>query len=97
MIRYVEQREPAMPRLLRHLTIAAIALVLAGATPTAMAVPISAPNFATPGDQSLIPVDGLLCGSGWHWSFAYFKCERNRHRCPAGEHWISLIRTCVGF
>jgi len=39
--------------------------------------------------------NGLLCGRGWHWSYAYFKCERNRHHCPARKHWISIIKTCV--
>jgi hypothetical protein len=39
--------------------------------------------------------NGLLCGRGWHWSYVYFKCERNRHHCPAGKHWISIIKTCV--
>ena len=38
---------------------------------------------------------GLLCGGGWHYSFYYFKCVRNRHHCPAGKHWISLLKTCV--
>ena len=39
--------------------------------------------------------NGLLCGRGWHWSYVYFKCERNRHHCPAGKHWISIIKTCM--
>ena len=48
-----------------------------------------------PAETSAIPVKGLLCGGGWHYSFAYFKCVRNRHRCAAGTHWISLLKTCV--
>jgi len=56
-------------------------LLMAGLALVAMATPAGA--------------NGLLCGRGWHWSYAYFKCERNRHHCPAGKHWISIIRTCM--
>jgi hypothetical protein len=41
------------------------------------------------------PANGLLCGSGWHYSYYDFKCIRNRHHCPAGKHWISLLKVCV--
>jgi len=60
----------------------------AGALPPVSSLPQSGPSVAE-------PARGLLCGRGWHWSYAYFKCERNRHRCPAGKHWISIIKTCV--
>lgn len=39
--------------------------------------------------------DGLLCGRGWHYSWTYFKCVQNRHRCAAGTHWVSLLKVCV--
>lgn len=48
-------------------------------------------------DSSLSLAKGLLCGGGWHYSFYSFKCIRNRHHCPAGRHWISLLRTCVAY
>ena len=71
----------------------AISLVLCAMTVPASAVSIPAPAAAP--DASLVPVKDLLCGSGWHYSFYYFKCIRNRHQCPAGKHWISLLKVCV--
>ena len=80
-------------RSLRSLmTVAATFAVLAVAAPAVALPPASSlPQTASPVAE---PARGLLCGNGWHWSYAYFKCERNRHRCPAGKHWISLLKTC---
>jgi len=86
-----------MRRIIRHLTIATVLISLASGMPNALALPASVLPVTVQPEQSPIPVNGLLCGRGWHWSYPYFKCERNRHRCPAGKHWISLLRTCVGF
>ena len=79
----------------------ALGFMIMALTIPALAIP-ALPAGAVPpppqqgaGDMSLIPVKGLLCGGGWHWSFAYFKCIRNRHHCPSGQHWISLLKTCV--
>lgn len=79
--------------MLRLTRFVVISLMLGSMMGSAGAVTLPAP--AGPGDLSLIPVRGLLCGNGWHYSFYYFKCERNRHRCPAGTHWISLLKVCV--
>ena len=70
-----------------------ISLMLCAMMGSANAVTL--PEPAGPGVISTIPARGLLCGNGWHYSFYYFKCERNRHRCPAGTHWISLLKVCV--
>ena len=74
-----------------------LAAVSACPLPAAIALPLAAPPIIVAPAQFPVPVNGLLCGRSWHWSYAYLKCERNRHRCPAGKHWISLLRTCVGF
>jgi len=79
----------------RRLTIGLVAVVLGSAVPLAAAAPLTVPGLQVQPSPA-VPVDGLLCGRGWHWSYVYLKCERNRHRCPAGKHWISLLRTCVG-
>jgi hypothetical protein len=67
--------------------------VLAAATPAGAVPPLDGlPDIASPVSE---PANGLLCGRGWHWSYFYFKCERNRHRCPDGKHWISLLKVCL--
>ena len=67
--------------------------VISVLTGPSLALPLAVP--AAPPDMSAIPAKGLLCGGGWHYSFYYFKCIRNRHHCPAGQHWISLLKVCV--
>ena len=71
----------------------AMLAVLVSASPAGALPPLSVPPEAS--STLSEPANGLLCGRGWHWSYFYFKCERNRHRCPNGKHWISLLRVCV--
>ena len=76
------------------LTVLVIALMSSGAMARPLLAPAPVEARAVPA-AGVMPVKGLLCGGGWHYSFYSFKCIRNRHRCPAGKHWISLIKTCV--
>ena len=84
-----------MTRTIHYLTVAG--LLASFQLSAAGAAPVSVPGVSMAPTLEATPVNGLLCGRSWHWSYAYMKCERHRHRCPAGKHWISPLRTCVGF